>query len=88
MLAYKLKDTSETARLTRQLGVNNLGVKIGEGYTDYSQGPIKGTENAFDLALSGPGFFVVSYTNRNNESSLSNRGTELSDGYAGISGDA
>lgn len=70
VLAYKLKDTSETARLTRKLGVNNLGVKIGEGYTDYSQGPIKGTENAFDLALSGPGFFVVSYTNRNNDTSL------------------
>lgn len=70
VLAYKLKDTSEAARTTRRIGVNNLGVKIGEGYTDYSQGPIKGTENTFDLALSGAGFFAVSYTNKNNEASI------------------
>ncbi len=70
VMAYKLKDTSEAARTTRPIGINNPGVKIGEGYTDYSQGPIKGTENEFDLALSGPGFFAVSYTDRNNESSL------------------
>ena len=61
---------SEAAFTTRPLGINNLGVKIGEGYTDYSQGPMKGTENVFDLALSGPGFFAVSYTNRNNETSI------------------
>lgn len=57
VLAFKLKDTSEAAFTTRPLGINNLGVKIGEGYTDYSQGPMKGTENVFDLALSGRGFF-------------------------------
>ncbi len=70
VMAYKLKDTSEAARTTRSIGINNPGVKIGEGYTDYSQGPIKGTENEFDLALSGPGFFAVSYMDRNDESSL------------------
>lgn len=70
VLAFKLKDTSEAAGTTRSIGVNNPGVKIGEGYTDYSQGPMKGTENVFDLALSGPGFFAVSYTNRNNETSI------------------
>ena len=70
MFAFKLKDTSEAARTTRSIGINNLGVKIGEGYTDYSQGPMKGTENSYDLALSGPGFFTVSYTNKNNETSI------------------
>ena len=69
VLAYKIKDMSEAAGTVRGLGVNNLGVKIGEGYTDYSQGPIKGTENAFDLALSGPGFFEISYTNKEGETS-------------------
>ena len=39
VFAFKLKDTSEAARTTRSIGINNLGVKIGEGYTDYSQGP-------------------------------------------------
>ena len=70
VFAFKLKDTSEAARTTRSIGINNLGVKIGEGYTDYSQEPTKGTENSYDLALSGPGFFTVSYTNKNNETSI------------------
>ncbi len=70
VFAFKLKDTSEAARTTRSIGINNLGVKIGEGYTDYSQGPMKGTENSYDLALSGQGFFTVSYTNKNNETSI------------------
>ena len=67
VLAYKIKDMSEPARTTRRLGVNNLGVKIGEGYTDYSQGGLKGTENEFDLALSGNGFFMISHTNRDDK---------------------
>lgn len=70
VLAYKLKDMSDGSGTARRLGVNNLGVKIGEGYTDYSQGPIKGTENEFDLALSGPGFFEVSYMNKDDETSI------------------
>lgn len=64
VLAYKIKDMSEGRGIAKGLGVNNLGVKIGEGYTDYSQGPVKGTENAFDLALSGEGFFAVQYTDK------------------------
>lgn len=63
MLAYKIKDMSEGPGIAKQLGVNNLGVKIGEGYTDYSQGAVKGTGNEFDLALSGNGFFEVFYNN-------------------------
>lgn len=69
VLAYKIKDMSEAKGTARALGVNNLGVMIGEGYTDYSQGPIKGTENEFDLALSGNGFFEISYTNKAGETS-------------------
>lgn len=46
------------------MGYHHPGVKIGEGYTDFSQGPIKNTENTFDLALSDAGFFAVSYTNK------------------------
>lgn len=70
VLAYKIKDMSEPARTSRRLGVNNLGVKIGEGYTDYSQGAIKGTENEFDLALSGNGFFAISHMNKDGQSSV------------------
>ncbi len=42
----------------------NLGVKIGENYVDYSEGPIKETGNTLDLALSDRGFFAIEYTNK------------------------
>lgn len=48
----------------------NLGVKIGENYVDYSEGPIKETENPLDLALSDRGFFAVQYTNKAGETSI------------------
>lgn len=48
----------------------NLGVKIGENYVDYSEGPIKETENPLDLALSDRGFFAVEYTNKAGETSI------------------
>lgn len=54
-------------RVTRT-GVN-LGVKIGENYVDYSEGPIKETGNPLDLALSDRGFFAVEYTNKAGETS-------------------
>ena len=43
--------------------MNNPGVKIGENYTDFSQGSFRITNNTYDLALSGEGFFAVEYTN-------------------------
>lgn len=42
----------------------NMGVKVGENYTDYSEGPMKVTDNKFDFALAGPGFFLIEYTNK------------------------
>lgn len=48
----------------------NLGVKIGENYVDYSEGPIKETGNVLDLALSDRGFFAVEYTNKAGETSV------------------
>jgi len=69
VLTYKIKDLSEGPRIAKQLGTNNFGVKIGEGYTDYSQGPVKETENMFDLALAGSGFFEISYQNKEGETS-------------------
>jgi flagellar basal-body rod protein FlgG len=70
VLAYKIKDASEGIHLTRNVGVNNPGVKIGEGYTDFTQGPIKSTGNTFDLALTDSGFFAVQFTNKAGESSV------------------
>lgn len=54
-------------RVTR-VGMN-LGVKTGENYVDYSEGPMKVTDNPLDLAISGRGFFAVEYTNKAGETS-------------------
>lgn len=70
MLAYKIKDASEGYRTAKRLGHNNPGVKIGEGYTDFSQGPLKETGNTFDLALTDSGFFAIEYTNKQGETSI------------------
>lgn len=63
VLAYKIKDNSE-ATGSRHIGNMNLGVKIGENYTDYTQGSFRTTENTYDLALSGEGFMAVEFTDK------------------------
>lgn len=69
VLAYKLKDSSEAPNIPRRMGINTPGVKIGENYTDYTQGSFKITDNTYDLALSGDGFFTVEFTNKSGETS-------------------
>lgn len=46
------------------IGNMNLGVKIGEVYTDYSQGSVRETGNTYDLAIDGDGFFTIEYTDK------------------------
>ena len=69
MLAYKIKDTSAMG-LSKRLGDVSLGVKIGECYTDYGQGSFRVTDNVYDLAIDGDGFFAISYTNKAGETSV------------------
>lgn len=68
-LAIKVKDGSN-AYIDQQIGTLNLGVKIGENYTDYSQGSYRSTGNTYDLALSGNGFFNISFMNKAGEQSV------------------
>lgn len=68
VLAYKLKDRS-TPGYAQRIGGANLGVKVGENYTDWSQGAFEVTENPYDMALSGKGFFAVEFTNKAGEKS-------------------
>lgn len=70
ILSYKIKDNSEGYNISRRMGRNHPGVKIGEGYTDFSQGPIKNTGNTYDLALSDSGFFAVRFTSKDGEDSV------------------
>ena len=69
ILTVKIKDASEGEAVVRQLGRNNPGVRIGENYTDFSQGSFRITNNTYDLAISGEGFFAVEFTNKAGETS-------------------
>jgi len=69
VLAYKLNDTTEVGNLPRRIGHNNPGVKIGEVYNDFSQGSFQVTDNPYDLALSGEGFFTIEFKNKAGETS-------------------
>ena len=59
LLAYRIKDSSTPGVDAAHIGSMNLGVKIGEVYTDYGQGPLKVTDNTFDMALTAEGFFTM-----------------------------
>ncbi len=66
LLTIKIRDGSQ-AYHNQAIGTMSLGVKVGEVYTDYSQGSIRGTDSPLDLALSGSGFFTISTTNAKGE---------------------
>lgn len=68
VLAYKIKDTTDPVK-ARNIGKMSLGVKIGESYTDFSEGSLRVTGNTYDLALTDKGFFTVEFTNKNGVSS-------------------
>lgn len=69
ILTLKIKDQSVGLQNVQRLGTNNPGVKIGENYTDYTQGSFRITDNTYDLALAGEGFFAVEFTNKAGETS-------------------
>ena len=69
VLGVKIKDTSEW-NIPKKMGTLNMGVKIGENYTDYSEGAFKETGNDFDFAISGNGFFAIEFTNKAGETSV------------------
>lgn len=68
VLAYKIKDTTDPVKV-RNIGKMSLGVKIGESYTDFSEGSLRETGNTYDLALTDKGFFAVEFTNKSGVSS-------------------
>lgn len=68
-LAVKIKDLSENG-MNKRLGTVYPGVKIGETYTDYSQGSFQVTDSQYDVALDGNGFFAISFTSKAGETSV------------------
>ena len=68
-LAIRIKDTSSNL-MPRRMGIINMGVDIGETYTDYSQGAFKITDKPADLAIAGNGFFAVEFTDKLGNTSI------------------
>ncbi len=69
VLTVKIKDATAGRHMAQRIGSNNPGVKIGENYTDFTQGSFRVTGNTFDLALAGEGFFAIEFTNKAGETS-------------------
>ncbi|CRZ35478.1 flagellar basal-body rod protein FlgG [Herbinix hemicellulosilytica] len=63
VLTIKVRDASE-AYNDRPIGRMSLGVKLGEVYTNFSQGSLRQTGQPYHLALEGKGFFTLSVTDR------------------------
>lgn len=69
VMAVKIKDVSENPNTPKRLGKMSLGVKIGESFTDFSQGSLRDTGNTYDLAIGGNGFFNIEFTSKSGETS-------------------
>ena len=69
VLAVKIKDSTVGYNLVQREGVMHPGVKIGENYVDWSEGSFRITDNTYDLAIGGEGFFAIEYTNKAGETS-------------------
>ncbi len=55
VLTSKIRD----GKVNKKIGKMNLGVYVDKIYTDFSQGPIKQTDDPFDIAIEGKGFFKI-----------------------------
>ena len=56
----KIRDGSE-AYVDREIGAMNPGVKIGETYMNWDQGSLRETDNTYDMAIQGNGFFAIKF---------------------------
>ncbi|BCN29638.1 flagellar basal-body rod protein FlgF [Anaeromicropila herbilytica] len=69
VMTVKVRDESEYYN-NRNIGKMTNGVKLGEVYSDYSQGSLRQTGNTYDLAISGKGFFKVAVTDANGNQTM------------------
>lgn len=59
VMTIKARDEAAGWKKER-IGTMRPGVKLGEIYTDYTQGSLRETGNTYDLAIGGDGFFQIS----------------------------
>ena len=68
-MSFRLKDSSN-AYMPKKLGGITYGVHLGQGYTDYSTGSFKVTDNTTDFAIDGNGFFAIAFTDKQGNTSV------------------
>ncbi len=68
-LALRIHDSSWNY-LPQGLGDINMGVKIGQTYTNYDQGSFKVTDVKSDLAIDGNGFFAIEFLDKQGNASV------------------
>ncbi len=66
MMGVKINDLT-VGHINQKVGAMSLGAKIGETYRNWDQGSMVNTENTYDLALAGKGFFSIEFTNKSGE---------------------
>ena len=69
VLTLKIKDSTVGYNNVQREGYNSRGVKLGENYTDWSQGSLRITDGTYDLALAGDGFFAIETTSKAGDTS-------------------
>lgn len=69
MMAIKIRDGSH-GYLDEPIGNMNLGVKIGETYMNWGQGSLRQTENTYDIAIRGKGFFQMNVMDKNGNQTI------------------
>lgn len=84
LMMTKIKDGSE-AFVDRNIGVSNPGVALGETYMNWEQGSLRETDNTYDMAIQGDGFFAIKVTDAKGNSSVkytrNGQFTITNDGY-------
>lgn len=67
--AIRIRDTSNGG-IPKTLGEISLVTHLGQVYTDYSTGSFEVTDKKEDFALEGDGFFAVSFTDKQGNTSV------------------
>lgn len=63
-LAVKINDETVGTNIITGIGGASLGVKIGETYFDMSQGNFRQTDDMYNFAIGGNGFFAIRMTDK------------------------
>lgn len=67
--AIRIRDTGDFG-LSRRIGSMSMGVHLGQVYTDWDTGSFKVTDGQTDFGIEGRGFFAVSFTDKQGNTSV------------------